>query len=79
MDRFVYRQKIKRTLSFLRERWHMKSFAGSGIATFQHLPLGSETQIKTNKLYISCTFYYPFTSKRLIGGDRDYQKKLKIL
>ena len=45
MDRFVYRQKIKRTLSFLRERWHMKSFAGSGIATFQHLPLGSDTQI----------------------------------
>ena len=44
-------KKIKRTLSFLQGRWHMKSFAGSGIATFQYLPLGSETQIKANKLY----------------------------
>ena len=51
MDRFVYQQKIKRRLSFLQERWHMKSFAGSGIATFQYLPLDSDTQNKANKLY----------------------------
>ena len=29
----------------------MKSFAGSGIATFQYLPLDSDNQIKTHRLY----------------------------
>ncbi len=51
MDGFVYRRKLKRTLSFLRERWYMKSFAGSGIATFQYLPLHSNTSNEPKNLY----------------------------
>ena len=51
MDIFVSRRKLKRTLSFLQERWHMKSFAGSGIATFQYLPPHSNTTNEPKNLY----------------------------